>query len=112
MSCVSHTVTPITLICIHAHVHTCIYTGETYACGLGDIYTFGPTFRAENSQTSKHLAEFHMVCMGVRIRLSLGHYIVYIHTNSIHNIMYTLFIMACIFYTVYMSIHTYTYMYI
>jgi asparaginyl-tRNA synthetase len=35
--------------------------GETYACALGDIYTFGPTFRAENSQTSRHLAEFHMV---------------------------------------------------
>lgn len=36
-------------------------SGETYACALGDIYTFGPTFRAENSQTSKHLAEFHMI---------------------------------------------------
>jgi asparaginyl-tRNA synthetase len=35
--------------------------GETYASALGDIYTFGPTFRAENSQTSRHLAEFHMV---------------------------------------------------
>ena len=35
--------------------------GETYACALGDIYTFGPTFRAENSQTTRHLAEFHMV---------------------------------------------------
>lgn len=35
--------------------------GETHACALGDIYTFGPTFRAENSQTSRHLAEFHMV---------------------------------------------------
>lgn len=35
--------------------------GETYASSLGDIYTFGPTFRAENSQTTRHLAEFHMV---------------------------------------------------
>jgi len=32
--------------------------GETYAMGLGNIYTFGPTFRAENSNTSRHLAEF------------------------------------------------------
>lgn len=36
-------------------------SGETYACALGDIYTFGPTFRAENSQTTRHLAEFHMI---------------------------------------------------
>eukprot|EP00978_Attheya_sp_CCMP212_P040915 scaffold228404_cov55-Attheya_sp.AAC.2 len=35
--------------------------GETYASALGDVYTFGPTFRAENSQTARHLAEFHMV---------------------------------------------------
>jgi len=35
--------------------------GETYACGLGRIYTFGPTFRAENSNTTRHLAEFWMV---------------------------------------------------
>ncbi len=35
--------------------------GETYACGLGNIYTFGPTFRAENSNTPRHLAEFWMV---------------------------------------------------
>ena len=35
--------------------------GETYACSLGKIYTFGPTFRAENSNTSRHLAEFWMV---------------------------------------------------
>ncbi len=34
---------------------------ETYACGLGNVYTFGPTFRAENSNTSRHLAEFWMV---------------------------------------------------
>lgn len=35
--------------------------GETYAMALGQIYTFGPTFRAENSNTSRHLAEFWMV---------------------------------------------------
>ncbi len=35
--------------------------GETYATALGRIYTFGPTFRAENSHTSRHLAEFWMV---------------------------------------------------
>jgi len=36
-------------------------SAETYACALGDVYTFGPTFRAENSQTSRHLAEFWMI---------------------------------------------------
>ncbi|MBQ7189969.1 MAG: asparagine--tRNA ligase [Kiritimatiellae bacterium] len=35
--------------------------GETYACGLGDIYTFGPTFRAENSNTRRHISEFWMI---------------------------------------------------
>lgn len=35
--------------------------GETYACAFSDIYTFGPTFRAENSNTSRHLAEFWMI---------------------------------------------------
>lgn len=35
--------------------------GETYACALGKVYTYGPTFRAENSNTSRHLAEFWMV---------------------------------------------------
>lgn len=34
---------------------------ETYAMALGQVYTFGPTFRAENSNTSRHLAEFWMV---------------------------------------------------
>lgn len=34
---------------------------ETYACALSKVYTFGPTFRAENSNTSRHLAEFWMV---------------------------------------------------
>ncbi len=35
--------------------------GEVYACALSDIYTFGPTFRAENSHTSRHLSEFWMI---------------------------------------------------
>jgi asparaginyl-tRNA synthetase len=34
---------------------------ETFCCGLGNVYTFGPTFRAENSNTPRHLAEFWMV---------------------------------------------------
>ncbi|TFJ87667.1 hypothetical protein NSK_001017 [Nannochloropsis salina CCMP1776] len=36
-------------------------SGEAYACAMGDVYTFGPTFRAENSQTTRHLAEFNMI---------------------------------------------------
>jgi asparaginyl-tRNA synthetase len=35
--------------------------GEIYATAVGDIYTFGPTFRAENSNTTRHLAEFWMI---------------------------------------------------
>jgi asparaginyl-tRNA synthetase len=35
--------------------------GETYAMALKNIYTFGPTFRAENSNTQRHLAEFWMI---------------------------------------------------
>ncbi|KAL5976736.1 Asparagine--tRNA ligase, cytoplasmic 1 [Asimina triloba] len=34
---------------------------ETFACGLSSVYTFGPTFRAEHSHTSRHLSEFWMV---------------------------------------------------
>ncbi len=34
---------------------------ETYACALSNVYTFGPTFRAENSNTTRHLAEFWMI---------------------------------------------------
>ncbi|MAI67847.1 MAG: asparagine--tRNA ligase [Phycisphaerae bacterium] len=34
---------------------------ETYACSLSRVYTFGPTFRAENSNTSRHLSEFWMI---------------------------------------------------
>ncbi len=35
--------------------------GEAYALALSDVYTFGPTFRAENSNTTRHLAEFWMI---------------------------------------------------
>lgn len=35
--------------------------GEIAACALSDVYTFGPTFRAENSNTTRHLAEFWMI---------------------------------------------------
>ncbi|MDG2032015.1 MAG: asparagine--tRNA ligase [Phycisphaerales bacterium] len=34
---------------------------ETWCCALSKVYTFGPTFRAENSNTSRHLAEFWMI---------------------------------------------------
>ena len=36
-------------------------SAETYACALTNVYTFGPTFRAENSNTPRHLAEFWMI---------------------------------------------------
>ncbi|MEL0083600.1 MAG: asparagine--tRNA ligase [Gammaproteobacteria bacterium] len=36
-------------------------SAETFAMGLGNVYTFGPTFRSENSNTSRHMAEFWMV---------------------------------------------------
>lgn len=35
--------------------------GEAFACGMGKIYTFGPTFRSENSHTARHLSEFWMI---------------------------------------------------
>lgn len=35
--------------------------GEAFASGMGSIYTFGPTFRSENSNTARHLAEFWMI---------------------------------------------------
>lgn len=34
---------------------------ETFAVGMSDVYTFGPTFRAENSHTGRHLCEFWMI---------------------------------------------------
>jgi len=34
---------------------------ESYCCSLSNVYTFGPTFRAERSNTSRHLAEFWMI---------------------------------------------------
>ncbi|KAA0168863.1 hypothetical protein FNF31_00024 [Cafeteria roenbergensis] len=34
---------------------------ESFACSMSDVYTFGPTFRAENSHTSRHLSEFWMI---------------------------------------------------
>lgn len=34
---------------------------ETHACALSDVYTFGPTFRAEHSHTARHLSEFWMI---------------------------------------------------
>lgn len=36
-------------------------SAEMFALALGDVYTFGPTFRAENSNTSRHVAEFWMI---------------------------------------------------
>lgn len=45
----------------HAICRIVVPAGEMYASALGDIYTFGPTFRAENSNTSRHLAEFWMI---------------------------------------------------
>jgi len=41
--------------------HTTILQGEYYASALSNVYTFGPTFRAEYSFTSRHLAEFWMI---------------------------------------------------
>ncbi len=34
---------------------------ESYCCAMSKVYTFGPTFRAENSNTARHLAEFWMI---------------------------------------------------
>ncbi len=46
------------------HTHLTVsgqLNGETAALALSDVYTFGPTFRAENSNTARHLAEFWMI---------------------------------------------------
>lgn len=40
---------------------------ENYACSLSNVYTFGPTFRAENSNTTKHLAEFWVLFFTVDV---------------------------------------------
>jgi tRNA synthetases class II (D, K and N) len=40
------------------HLHPQV---ENFACSLSNVYTFGPTFRAENSNTARHLAEFWMI---------------------------------------------------
>src|SRR5213083_3780 len=40
---------------------SCQLEGEALACSLSRIYTFGPTFRAENSNTARHAAEFWMI---------------------------------------------------
>ena len=45
-------------------VHLCVtgqLEGECFAMGMGSVYTFGPTFRAENSNTHRHLSEFWMI---------------------------------------------------
>ena len=44
--------------------------GETAMMGLGQIYTFGPTFRAEESFTSRHLSEFWMAALFILHRFS------------------------------------------
>ena len=44
--------------------------GETYAMAFKNIYTFGPTFRAENSNTTRHAAEFWMIEPEIAFRRS------------------------------------------
>ena len=61
---------------------------ETHACGLGDVYTFGPTFRAEDSHTSRHLVVPHhshaCTCTHTRLCLLFVYtLIVCIHTGRV-----------------------------
>ena len=46
---------------------------ETHACALTDVYTFGPTFRAENSHTSRHLAGIIFTLFFVIVMTSILH---------------------------------------
>lgn len=49
---------------------------ETYCCALSNVYTFGPTFRAENSNTSRHLSEFWMIEPEMAFRDLMGNSLV------------------------------------
>ena len=44
---------------------------EAYACALSDVYTFGPTFRAEDSNTQRHLAEFCAPLAAAQLRRAI-----------------------------------------
>ena len=44
-----------------SYTHLDVYKRQTYAMAFKNIYTFGPTFRAENSNTTRHAAEFWMI---------------------------------------------------
>ncbi|QJC36578.1 asparagine--tRNA ligase [Enterobacteriaceae endosymbiont of Donacia simplex] len=57
---------------------------ETYACAMSRVYTFGPTFRAENSNTNRHLAEFWM--LEVEIAFSNLEYIINFIEKMLKNI--------------------------
>ncbi|UDG79328.1 Asparagine--tRNA ligase [Candidatus Ecksteinia adelgidicola] len=61
---------------------------ESYACALSKIYTFGPTFRAENSNTSRHLSEFWMI--ETEIAFSTLNDIVILAQNMLKNICQTI----------------------
>ncbi|QJC38204.1 asparagine--tRNA ligase [Enterobacteriaceae endosymbiont of Donacia marginata] len=57
---------------------------ETYACSMSKVYTFGPTFRAENSNTKRHLAEFWM--LEIEIAFSNLEYIINFIEKMLKNI--------------------------